>query len=240
MDILIARGTAAFILTIGFILAISELGISLGAAVAALGLASVGIGFAFQDALSNLFAGVILLVQHPFTIGDQVEIGGQEGVVENVSVRDTQILSYAGERVYVPNKLVFDNPIVNYTSTPQLRIDIPISIRYEDDVAKAKRVALEITKGARGILRQPEPLVLVEEPGDSGINLVLRFWMGSDRNRRLQIKSDIIEWVKKAFDAEGIQFPYPVRALTIKEKPEKRTRPDAAETQVLPKLPEED
>ena len=205
IDILIGRGASALILLLGAILALSEVGMSLSAALATLGLASVGIGFALQDILSNLFAGVILLVQHPFTIGDQVRVGEQEGTVENVRVRDTQILTYDGERVFIPNRTVFNSPIINYSSTPTLRTDLRIAIKYASQIEQAREIAVRTLAGMGVVMEQPDPVVLVES-GEEHVVLILRFWRDSDRNRGLKLSSDITEKLLAEFQAAGIDF----------------------------------
>ena len=219
IDILIARGVEAVIIGIGVIVALSEVGMSLSAAMATVGLASVGIGFALKDILGNLFAGVILLVQHPFTIGDQVRVGEQEGTVENVRVRDTQILSYDGERVFIPNQTVFNSPIINYTSTPTLRNDIRIGIKYAEDIEKARQIAVKILSTSVGTKNQPRPVVLVESE-EEYVALILRFWVESDRNRNLKIRSDIVENLLQAFQADDIDFLHEVReGADVRVKP---------------------
>jgi small conductance mechanosensitive channel len=235
IDILLARGVEAVILGIGVILALTEVGMSLSAAMATIGLASVGIGFALKDILSNLFAGIILLIQHPFTIGDQVRVGEQEGTVENVRVRDTQVLTYDGERVFIPNQTVFNSPIINYTSTPTLRNDIRIGIKYAEDIEKARRIAVKTLTSSVGVVSRPAPVVLVEAE-DEFVALVLRFWVESDRNRNLKIRSDIVERLLKAFQADGIDFRHEVReGANVEVEPP--AGPD--ETQELDMLPPE-
>jgi len=238
INILIARGASAVVLGIGVLLALGEIGMSLSGALAAVGLASVGIGFALKDVLGNLFAGITLLIQHPFTIGDQVQIGGQEGVVENVRVRDTQMLTYSGERVYIPNQMVFENPIINFTSTPSLRLDVTVGVRYDEDLEKAKRILKRIMEGTTGVLEQPEPAVLVETESECVV-LVMRFWMGSDRNRRLKVKSDVRELVIKAFNMEGITIPYPIRTVEFYQPKEGGEHPDAGKTIAMKRVPPE-
>lgn len=219
IDILIARGVEAVIIAIGVILALSEVGMSLSVAMAALGLMSVGIGFALKDILGNLLAGVILLVQHPFTIGDQVRVGEQEGTVENVRVRDTQVLTYDGERVFIPNQTVFNSPIINYTSTPTLRNDIRIGIKYAEDIEKARQIAVKILSTSVGTKNQPRPVVLVESE-EEYVALILRFWVESDRNRNLKIRSDIVERLLEAFQADDIDFLHEVReGANVQVKP---------------------
>lgn len=205
VDILIARGASASIIVLGVILALTEVGMSFGHVVTALGLASVGIGFALQDILGNLFAGVLLLVQHPFTIGDQIRVGEQEGFVETVRVRDTQLLTYGGERVFIPNRTVFSSPIINYSSTPSLRRDVRIGIKYAADIENARQVALETLSGISGVLRQPPPVVLVESE-EEHVALILRFWTESDRNRGLKVNSAVVERLLERYQAEGIDF----------------------------------
>lgn len=203
VDILVSRGVAALVLAAGVILALSELGMSLSAALAALGLASVGIGFALRDILGNLFAGILLLIQHPFTIGDQIRVGEQEGVVENIRVRDTQILTYNGERVFIPNSTVFNNPIINYTSTQSIRMDIQLRIKHVEDIDRARGLAADVLAGTPGVLDQPAPVVMVDSEDDAVV-LTLRFWTDSDRNRKARLHSDIIETVVKEFGAGSI------------------------------------
>jgi small conductance mechanosensitive channel len=205
IDILIARGVVAIILILGVMIALSEIGLSFTHVVAVLGLASVGIGFALQDILSNLFAGIILLVQHPFTLGDQVRVGDQEGMVENVRVRDTQILTYAGERVFIPNRTVFSSPIINYSSTPALRTDLRIGIKYSTDIEKARGIAAKTMEGVPGVLQQPEPIILVESE-EEHVVIILRFWRDSDRNRGLKLSSDITEQLLLEFRVAGIDY----------------------------------
>lgn len=219
VDILIARGASALAIIVGVMLALTEVGMSFGHALAAFGLASVGIGFALQDVLGNLFAGVILLVQHPFTIGDQIRVGDQEGFVENVRVRDTVILTYDGERVFIPNRTVFSNPIINYSSTPSLRTDIRIGLKYNDDIERARGIALHALASVPGVLEQPEPVVLVESE-EEHVALVLRFWRESDRNRGLKTTSDITERLLARLRAAGIDFLHEVPAGAAPELPD--------------------
>lgn len=232
VDILIGRAVSALILLLGAILALSEVGMSLSAALATLGLASVGIGFALQDILANLFAGVILLVQHPFTIGDQVRVGDQEGTVENVRVRDTQILTYDGMRVFIPNKTVFSSPIINYSSTPSLRTDLRFSLRYARDIEKARAAALGILAESPGVQQQPTPLVLVESE-EKHVSLVLRFWRDSDRNRGLRLGSDVTERLLTRLTAEGIDY---LHEESPEGPPEPPAAPGEGETGVMPTL----
>jgi small-conductance mechanosensitive channel len=205
VDILIARGASAAIIGLGVMLALTEVGLSFGHVITALGLVSVGIGFALQDILGNLFAGILLLVQHPFTIGDQIRVGEQEGFVETVRVRDTQLLTYDGERVFVPNRTVFSSPIINYSSTPSLRKDVRIGIKYAAEIEKARRVALETLSGIPGVQKLPEPAVLIESEEDH-VAMILRFWTESDRNRGLKVNSTVVERLLERYQAEGIDF----------------------------------
>ena len=205
VDILLGRGASALLLIVGAMIALSEIGMNFSHALAAFGFASVGIGFALKDVLGNLFAGVILLIQHPFTIGDQIRLSDQEGMVENIRVRDTQLLTYDGQRVFVPNMTVFSSPIVNYTSTPNLRRDVHFTILYAADIEQSRKVALGVLATNPAVLPQPEPVVLVECE-DEFVELVLRFWTDSDRNRGMKLCSEVLERLMTELQAAGVEF----------------------------------
>ncbi len=113
-------------------------------------------------------------------------------MVEDIRVRDTQILTYAGERVFIPNSTVFDSPIVNYSSTPTLRSELRVQIPEGADVGRSRSEALRALVEADGVLDQPAPVVLLESD-KACVVMVLRFWMDSDRNRELKLKSALLE-----------------------------------------------
>lgn len=236
VDILISRVVSGVIIALGAVLALSILGMSLSAALATIGLASVGIGFALQDILSNLFAGIILLLQHPFTIGDQVRLGDLEGVVENIRVRDTQILTYGGERIFIPNKTVFGGPIINYTSTKTLRVDVPVKIKHVEEIDLAKKTARGVLRGFPGVMKQPSPLVLVKSENKE-IELLLRFWIDSDRNRSQRLCSDVTEAVLNEFLGKGIATIHEPRETPL---PEDATREEKIEREIGQTVPIEE
>lgn len=236
VDILIARIVSGIILGIAVILALGEVGISLTGLLTALGLVSVAIGFALREVLSNLFAGIILLLQHPFTIGDQVMIGNEEGRVENVRISDTQVLTYEGERVFVPNRMVFTSPIINYTSTPAQRIDVRAGICSADDIDMARRLIKEVLESVTGILDQPEPVVLMEtNPGS--LVLVARFWMESDRNRSKKIESDVLELIIKSFNSAGVATPYSMKTDDMGADQAEFLKGDVTKTRMMDPIP---
>jgi small-conductance mechanosensitive channel len=205
VDLLVSRAAGGFVIFLGILSALSEVGMSLSAAMATLGLASVGIGFALQDVLSNFFAGVILLIQHPFQIGDQVRLADQEGVVENVRMRDTQLLTFAGERVFVPNKTVFNSPIVNFSSTPSLREEVRIALKYAADIPRARRIAREAMAATGGIQEQPAPTVMVE-PEKEHVVLALRFWTESERSHLAKVNSELSERLMSRLQKAGVDY----------------------------------
>lgn len=205
VDIIVGRAVSFLILLAGVVAALSEVGMSLSAALAALGLASVGVGFALQDVLGNLFAGIILLLEHPFTIGDQVKIAGLEGMVENIKVRDTQILTYDGERIFIPNKVVFSNPIINFTSTPSLRSELKVGIKQASDIPEAKNAAMRAMRKCPHVIEQPEPSVMVDWEKEH-IVLILNFWIPSDRASTGRVGSAVLEKVFEELAKENIGF----------------------------------
>ena len=147
----------------------------------------------------------LLLLEHPFTIGDQVMIGGLEGIVENIRVRDTQILTYAGERIFIPNKMVFANPIINFTQTPSLRSEARLGIKDAQQISAAKNAALSAIRSVSFVIEQPEPQVTFEWEKDH-IVLVIKFWIESDRALTEKAKSAVLQAVLDEFDKCGISY----------------------------------
>ncbi|MEM9805222.1 MAG: mechanosensitive ion channel family protein [Cyanobacteria bacterium P01_D01_bin.56] len=185
----------------------------LGDIVALLGLSSVAIGFAFQDIFKNFLAGILLLLQEPFSISDQIIVDGYEGTVENIALRATQIRTYKGEHVVIPNSVVFTSPVQVLTAQPQRRTDLSVGVDYNTPLSKAKSVLMNALKSVDEIRSTPSPEVDVVEFGDSSINLVARYWTHPEQKCVRRIRTQVIMAVKQAFDEADISIPYPIRTL---------------------------
>jgi len=188
-------------------------GFELGDIVATLGVGSVAIGFAFQDIFKNFLAGIILLVEEPFLIGDEVVIGDYKGKVENISIRTTKIRTYNGERVLLPNSTVFTDAVKVVTAYAHRRTDLAVGVDYNTSLPEAQNLLLRTINRVEGVISEPTPEIDVVNFGDSSIDFVVRYWSNSrqKQSRNVQTKATIA--IKKALDDANISIPYPIRTL---------------------------
>ncbi len=181
------------------------------------GILGLALGFAFQDIAANFMAGIYLSIERPFSPGHLIQSKEIQGVVKRVHLRWTEIRTPQGQLILVPNKQVFENPLTNFSTTGERRIDLKAGVGYGDDLAKVKRVAVEAIEAVPG--RKPDSGVelFFEEFGESTINLVVRFWIpfAAKQSDYLQAQSEAIERLKKAFDDNGISMPFPTQTLDI-------------------------
>jgi small conductance mechanosensitive channel len=195
-------------------LGILKLDTALTSLLAGAGIIGLALGFAFQDIISNFVSGVILSVRRPFAEGDHLETNGYTGVVEKINLRATELRTFQGQRVIIPNKDVFQNALVNFSVDGRRRIDLAVGVAYGDDLETARQVALDAVDGLEG--RDPDrPVQLFFEAfGSSSIDFVLQIWIrfGAQRDF-LEARSEAIIRVKKAFDDNGITIPFPIRTL---------------------------
>lgn len=185
----------------------------LGDLIGFLGLGSVAIGFAFQDIFKNFLAGVLLLLQEPFQIGDQIRVGDYEGTVEDIAIRSTQIRTYQGERLLIPNAIIFTSEIQVKTALPHRRTDLPIGVDYNTPLSKAVELFHETATRVQGVLDDPAPIVDVVSFGDSSIDLVVRYWTNPTQAEVLRAQTRMIMALKQACDRADINIPYPIRTV---------------------------
>lgn len=199
------------------LLAISILGVDVGSVVlgfsAVLGLI---LGFGLQDTMNNVFSGVWIAALRPLDMDERVEVKGQEGIVTSVGLMATELLKPDNTRITIPNKLIWDEPIINYSRMPERRIDVPVGISYDGDVDKAVEVALDFLKGHKDVLDKPEPQVSVTDLGDSSVNLMLKGW--TDKDKYWQVKFELTKGIFKTYNEADIEIPYPQRDIHIDGK----------------------
>lgn len=214
--ILIGRATYLAVLSVGVTISLKIGGIDLTAIIAAVGF---GIGFALQDLVMNFIAGILILLNRQFTIGDFIKIKDTVGKVVEIQSRATILRALDGTRVIVPNADLFKNQVTSYTSNETRRIEIAVGVEYRTDLAHAQQIILEALKEESHILPDPEPAILLDAFADSSINFKVRFWVNSHSNW-LKIKSDVIHSIKQHFDKEGIGIPFPIRTLVFDRETE--------------------
>lgn len=203
-------GLAAF----GLVMAASQLGINVGAAIAGLGVAGIAVGFAAQDSLANVISGIIVFLDKPFIVGDWITVEDEYGKVTNITLRSTRIRTPRNSYVVIPNKRIIDTVLENHSKHGQLRVDVPVGIAYKEDIGKARKVILDAVGGLQGVLREPEADVVVDGLGSSSVNLVVRVWIDTADRRRKTLFS-VVEASKLALDQAGIEIPFPHLQLFV-------------------------
>lgn len=194
-------------------------GVNLGALMVAVGAIGFALAFAMQDTIANFISGLIILTAHPFADGDAVRIAGEEGTVETIGMRSTQLRTFDGLRVEVPNKNVLNQAMTVFSYHDTRRWDVLVGISYDDDIPGAVDTVLDATRGVEGVLDDPEPEVFVEELGGSSVNLKVRFWTEKlPRGSMLSIKSEVTRAVKQALVDDGYDIPFPIRTIFMHEE----------------------
>lgn len=156
----------------------------------------------------------MLSIRHPFGIGDIIDSNGFYGMVNKLNLRNTILKTPQGQIVYIPNKKVFDSPLQNYTKGVERRIDLACGVSYGDDLELAKKVAIGAVKELDGIDQTRDVEFYYKEFGNSSINFDIRFWVNFRSYKDFwQTQSDAIMAIKKAFDENGIDIPFPIRTL---------------------------
>ncbi|HEX9093566.1 MAG TPA: mechanosensitive ion channel domain-containing protein, partial [Coriobacteriia bacterium] len=177
VDVLVARFARAAVLTAGVVVALGVVGINVGALVASVGLVSLTIGFALKDVLANYFAGVMLLLQGPFKVGDTIVVESIEGVVADVTARDTVLRGADGRHVHVPNSKMFGSTVVNVTVEPVRRFELAFTLPAEADLASARGVILAAVSDAGGVLPDPGPDAQVTRVGATYARIAAHGWV---------------------------------------------------------------
>lgn len=206
------------------IIALDIIGVNVMPFLAGAGIVGVAIGLAAKDTLSNLIAGILLIIDRPFEVGDRIEVwstpagSASWGDVIEIGLRATKIKTTDNIVVIIPNNEIMMRDIVNYTIHDQaIRVRVNIGVAYDTDIDKAKKAILDVAKTVSWVNADPAPKVVVRNFGESSVDLQLRVWIANAR-KRMDTISDITDKVKAAFDKAGIEIPYPKRDITITHK----------------------
>ena len=206
---------SGFVMLLGVLVAVSQLGLEIGPMVAGLGIAGFIVGFALQETLGNFAAGVMILAYRPFDVGDIVECasGAVYGTVSHMSLVSTTILTFDNKTRVVPNGKIWGDVITNVTAQKVRRVDLVFGIAYSDDIPHAEEVLQSIVKEHPKVVSDPEPVVRLHELGDSSVNFIVRPW--ATRDDYWDVYWDITREVKMRFDREDISIPFPQRDVHL-------------------------
>ena len=221
---LLQKFAGAIIYATAFILALDILGVNVMPFIAGAGVAGIAVGFAAKDTLSNIIAGILLIIDRPFEIGDRIEVWSAPagsatwGDILDIGLRATKIKTTDNIVIIIPNNEIMKRDIVNYTIiSSKIRVRVNIGIAYDADIEKAKGLIISVADSADWIAKDPAPKVVVRNFGDSSVDLQLRVWI-NDARKRMDTISYITDKVKTTFDQNKIEIPYPKRDITITNK----------------------
>lgn len=233
---LLNKFSGAIVYATAAVIALDVLGVNVMPFIAGAGVMGVAVGFAAKDTLSNLIAGILLIIDRPFEIGDRIEVwsapagSASWGDVVDIGLRATRIKTTDNIVVIIPNNEIMTRDIVNYTIvSSSIRVRVDIGIAYDADMARAKALTIQAAQSADWILSDPAPKVVVRDFGESSVDLQLRVWI-KDARRRMDTISYITDTVKTLFDENGIDIPFPRRDITIVDRnaPPPRQKKDLA------------
>ncbi len=204
------------VLSAGLIIALGVLQLekTVTSLLAGAGIVGLALSFAFQDIATNFVSGFLIIIRKPFREGDIIESDGYFGIADHINFRYTGIRTFQGQAVIIPNKTIFQNPLINYSLHGERRIDLAVGISYGDDLKKVKSVTIDAVQKMEHFDNSKEVTLYFDEFGDSSINFKVNFWVKYDNHvKYLNAKSEAIMNIKAAYDANGITIPFPIRTL---------------------------
>mgnify|MGYP000023525130 CR=1 FL=1 len=199
------------VLIFGLTIVLNKFGIQTTSIITMLGAAGLAVGLALQGALSNFASGVLLILFRPFKLGDFISVGGESGTVKEISIFVTDLATPDNVQIIVPNSQVWGSSITNYSAYDTRRVDFVFGVSYGTDLKKAQQVITDLIAQDARVHSDPEPFVKVGTLNDSSVDFTVRIWC--DAPDYWDVKFDMTRAVKDAFDAKGIDIPFPTTTI---------------------------
>ena len=214
-----AIGTIAryLVLTIGFIVVFQTAGINLSAITILAGALGVGVGFGLQNITDNFVSGLIILFERPVKIGDRIQVAEITGDVISISPRATTIVTNDNISIIVPNSEFISSRVINWSHSDRMvRLHVPVGVAYKSDAEFVRELLMKVAAEHPGVLKDPKPDVIFEEFGDSSLKFDLRVWTSEYITRPPVLRSDLNFRIKRMFNENGVEIPFPQRDLHVK------------------------
>lgn len=192
------------------------LGINASSLLALVGVLGLAVSLSVKDSLSNLAGGLTILGTRPFKVGDYVEIGSNSGTIQEIGLVYTSLTTVDNRRILVPNSVVVDAEVTNYTAEPLRRVDLKVTASYDAPVERVKQTIQEVVNAHELVLSDPPPFARLSEYGDSALEYVVRAWCANADY--WTVYHDLLEQIKVAFDREGISIPYPHMEVKLRRE----------------------
>jgi MscS family membrane protein len=206
------------IITFGFLAILSSWGINITSVLAGLGIAGIAIGFAVKDSLANIFGGISIIMDHTFRIGDKIQIdSGEVGVIKDIGVRSTKIQDYDNKEIIIPNGVMANAKIINYTKPDKkMRFVVDFGVAYGSDPDKVKKIVLAAIKKTKKVIKEPEPAVIFTEMADSALSFKGMGWV-DDYNDAYMVHKEATQNIYKALNKAKIVIPFPQMDVHMKK-----------------------
>jgi small conductance mechanosensitive channel len=214
---LIAETVRWSIIVYGTIMALQQFA-NVTAFLAGLGIIGFTIGFALQDVMKNFAAGVLLLLQKPFRIGDNISVADFDGTVTAINLRSTEIKTFDGRTVILPNADVLNHAIVNFSRSVNRRVELPVGVAFGSDLEQVQRLAMEALGQIPGLLNEPTPQVVFRNFGESSLNFVVYYWVDTSKISLFAAQDAGLKLIKQAFEEHNINIPYPTRTVLMQKE----------------------
>jgi len=196
-----------FIFIIGAIIVLREFGIDIGAILAGLGVVGLTLGFAAQDALSNIISGIFIFWDKPFVIGDLIEVNEHYGRVDIITMRSTRLITVNGKMLSIPNSEIINSTVASYTNFPNLRIDIDFTVSANENLKKIRELLYKIVENDNDYLLTPQPEVVLNKLNDYNIELIFRVWI-KDEQKHISKSNNLREKIFETLTKENVDMPY--------------------------------
>jgi small conductance mechanosensitive channel len=203
------------ILAFGTVMAASQLGINVGAALAGLGVVGLTLGFAAKDSLSNIMAGFLIFWDKPFHVGEWITVGEHYGKVAEITMRTTRLQTRDNKWVMIPNASVIDQILINHSANGKTRLQIPVGIAYSADITRARATILAAVRRVSYVMHSPDPTVVVSSLGASSVDLLVFAWIADAQEEKPAFFA-ALESIKLALDEAGIEIPFPQVDLAVR------------------------
>ncbi|AGS40273.1 mechanosensitive ion channel family protein [Cycloclasticus zancles] len=210
-QLLVARVASYLVLLMFFFMGLKALGFDLGVLIGAAGIISVAIGFASQTSASNIISGLFLVSERPFSIGDMIRVGSTIGEVISIDLLSVKLRTFDNLFVRIPNETLIKSEVTTLTRFPIRRIDLAIGVAYKESIKHVRKVMERVADANPICLDEPKPTFIFKGFGDSSLDMQFSVWV--KRENFSELKNAIYEEIKEAFDAEGIEIPFPHQSI---------------------------
>jgi small-conductance mechanosensitive channel len=199
-------GLGAIVVTV-----LLELGFNLSPLLGAAGILGIALGFASQTSVSNVISGFFLMAEEAFVVGDIITVGSTTGTVLSIDMMSVKLRTFDNRFIRIPNEQLVKSEVTTVTRFPIRRVDVRVGVAYKEDLARVRRVLLEVAESDPRALMEPTPVIIFQGFGESSLDLLFGVW--TTRENWIDLKNSIHDGIKARFDAEGIEIPFPHRTL---------------------------